>query len=355
MIRTPGRRGLLGFLCVVLPPVLLGAGLLWGETGRFGFGDLFRGLAHIFGGSPLPGMDQAVFELRLWRVLTAAGVGASLSLAGCLLQGLFRNPLASPGLLSTTSGAGLGALIGVLLVGGYGPELALEGSARLRILFVPVGAFLGASGATLIVTLASWRLPRGGLAWLLLLGLALNTAFGGLSALLQNLWLDDWEVSRAIVAWGFGTLEARSSLHALMVWTTLLLVLPFLPFLWRELDLLALGEEDALSLGMHPIRIRIQVVVLTSVLTGGAVAVAGQIGFLGLILPNLMRLALGPGHRILIPASLASGASFLMAVDLCSRTLAHGWSLPPGVFLSLVGAPFFLALLFHRRKEALPW
>ncbi len=337
----------------VLVPALGLAGLAFGETLRFAPAEVLRGLGACAGlGDALPGSSQAILELRLWRVLVAFLVGASLALAGGLLQGLFRNPLASPALLGTTSGAGLGALVAVLAAGGYGPELVLRGAAHWPLLLVPAGAFAGALLATFVVLGAGLLLPGTGLARLLLVGLALNTGLAGLSALLQSLWLEDWEVSRAIVAWGFGTLEGRAPEHAAMVAATLLLAIPVLPFLHRELDLLALGEGDAQALGVRPRRVRVQVVVLSSLLTGGAVAVAGQIGFVGLILPNLVRLLVGPAHRWLLPASALSGGAFLLGVDLTARTLLARYALPPGVLLAVLGAPVFFVLLCRRREAA---
>ncbi|MFQ5505896.1 MAG: FecCD family ABC transporter permease [Planctomycetota bacterium] len=351
-MRSLPLRVLLLFFLVCLSGITI-ASLLFGETAPLSCADLARGLLALFGSAEqIP--QQAVFELRLWRSLVVIAVGASLALAGALLQGLFRNSLASPSLLGVSAGASLGATLAVLLRAEPGPAF-LVGSSRAVSLLVPLCAFAGATLITSLVFL--WMLRPGprSLSTLLLVGVALTSLCGGISAMLLSFALDYGDVSRAIVEWGFGTFEDRSPDHVLIVWTALAAGSLSLPFLHRELDLLAMGEADAQSLGVRPRVVRMQVVLLSSLLTAAAVSVAGQIAFVGLIIPNLVRALVGPGHGRLLPLASLTGAAFLLGLDAVQKTWAANLGLRPGILMSLVGAPFFLLLLLRARKELGTW
>jgi len=351
----------------LLPPALLGALLLaalpalvlWslatGPAAQLDARTLLRGaLAAVGLGESLPGSLQAIVELRLWRTLTTTGVGAALALSGALLQGLFRNPLASPDVLGVTGGASLGATLAILALGGYGP-LLLSGLAGGSALLVPLAGFLGAAGVVTLVTLLAGAGARVSVPALLLFGLAVNTCLGGVLALLSSLVLANWEVSRAILAWTFGSLDDRAPAHVATVWAGLLLAGAAVPFVARELDLLAAGEEDARSLGVHTVRVRRLVVLASSLAAAAAVAVSGQIAFVGLVAPHLVRLAAGRGHRALLPLAALSGAVLLLGVDTAQRALLGDRALPPGVAMSLLGGPFFLGLLLVARRELNTW
>jgi len=190
---------------------------------------------------------------------------------------------------------------------------------------------------------------------LLLTGIAVNSCVAGLLALISSLVLDDWDVSRAIRAWTFGTLDDRSSVHALTVWTGLVLAASAMPFVAWELDLLQGGDEDARALGVDTRRVRRRVVAAASLAAASAVAVAGQIAFVGLVVPHLVRQTSGGRHRTLLPLSLLAGAVFLLGVDLVNRWLLVERALQPGVVMSLVGGPFFLGLLLINRREVDGW
>ena len=346
---------LLGGLLLLALPLLLCWSLGTGAAGLHDARALARGAAAALGlGTPLDSPLQAIVELRLWRALTTAGVGAALALSGALLQGLFRNPLASPSVLGVTSGAALGATLAILALGGFGPLLfsGLQGASGV---LVTAAAFTGAAGVVTLVTLLAGAGGRVSVPALLLLGLAVNTCIAGVLALISALVLADWEVSRAILAWTFGTLDDRAPQHAATVWSGLLLAGLMVPFVSRELDLLAAGEDDARALGVDTAVVRRRVVLASSLAAAAAVAVAGQIAFVGLVAPHLVRLLAGRAHRALLPLSALFGACFLLGLDTLQRALLGAHALPPGVAMSLVGGPFFLALLLLARRELDTW
>lgn len=305
-------------------------------------------------GFPVADVDptlRALLGLRLWRALTAAGVGAALSYSGALLQGLFQNSLASPSVLGITSGASLGAALAACLVGGLGGALFTPaGGLWNGALLVPLAAFVGALAIGALVHRLGSTHGRLSVPALLLVGLAMNTFLGGAQSLLQQLVLGRWEVSRSILSWSFGTLLDRQPWHVIVVWALLVPCLALAPRLAWELDLLQSGEEDARALGVDTLRVRRLALVAATLATAAAVAVAGQIAFVGLIVPHLVRLAGIRGHRALLPLSALLGASFLVGADLAQSVLT-GDRLQPGVVLSVLGGPFFVYLLWRRRHD----
>jgi iron complex transport system permease protein len=299
---------------------------------------------------------QRIIELRLWGALTAAGVGAALSYSGALVQGLFRNDLASPGILGISSGASLGAAIAVLLLGGYGPNLAVQVGASLpSLVAIPIFAFVGALATGALVWLLATSKGRVSIPALLLIGIAVNTCIGGLLQLLQSLVVGDWEVSRSILSWTFGTLADRMPWHAATVWIALALTLLAAPFVAWELDLMQAGLEDAAALGVDTARVRWIALVAASLAAAAAVAVAGEIAFVGLVIPHVVRGLTGPSHKTLLVLSALAGASFLLSADLAQKMFLGGLPLQPGVVMSLVGGPFFVLLLWRRRRDVGVW
>lgn len=307
-------------------------------------------------GDPLAPGTQAVFDLRLFGALTAAGVGAALGVSGAFIQGVFRNGLASPGVLGISGGASLGAFAAVLVVGGYGPALVVAaGAQRSALVLVPVVAFVGALGTALVVYRLAARGGRVSVPALLLVGIAVNTFVGGVQQLVQSLVLGDWDVSRSILLWTFGTLDDREGWHVAVVGAGLLLALAAAPFCAYELDLLQAGPEDAAALGVDVERTKIVALAAASIAAGAAVAVAGQIAFVGLVVPHIVRLLFGRAHARLIPLSALVGALFLLGADVLQRLFVPGLSIQPGVVMSLLGAPFFLWLLVRKRREIESW
>ncbi|MBL8862766.1 MAG: iron ABC transporter permease [Planctomycetes bacterium] len=316
----------------------------------------WRGIGALLGlADPLPGAAQTIVELRLWRGLTAAGVGAALGLSGALVQGIFRNGLASPGILGISGGASLGAVLAVLLAGGYGLGLQLAEPQGAGPWLVPVAAFLGALGTAFLVYRLASSHGRVSVPGLLLVGIAVNTLLAGLQQLAQNLVLGDLEASRAILAWTFGTLDDRAGWHAAVAWGGAALALLAWPLVAWELDLVASGHDDAAALGVDVARVRILTLGAAALAAAAAVAVAGQIGFVGLVVPHLVRLLAGPGHRTLLPLAALAGAVVLLGADVAQTALFPGAGVQPGVVMALVGGPFFVWLLWRKRREIAVW
>jgi iron complex transport system permease protein len=341
----------LGLALLALVPLSVRVGVAAIETP-----DLVRGVGAALGlAEPLDPASQTIAELRIWRSLTAAFVGAALALSGGLVQGLFRNPLASPSLLGVTGGASLGAALAILAFGGYAPRGVLEYGGGPATVAVPLCSFAGALIAVLFV--AGIAAPHGRLSTptLLLVGIAVNMCVAGAFAALQSLTLRDWEVSRAILAWTFGTLDDRSGLHAATAGAGLVLALIAVPFVARELDLLQGGEADAQALGVDVLRTKLVGLVAAAVAASCAVAVAGQIAFVGLVVPHLVRLGCERSHRSLLWLCALAGAVFLLGTDLAQRAVLGPAALQPGVVMSLIGGPFFLFLLIRHRREVGAW
>ncbi|MFN0244167.1 MAG: FecCD family ABC transporter permease [Planctomycetota bacterium] len=355
-LRRPGR---LGVLLAALLPVLLVLSVRFGSTSAIAdYATVARaclGALHLAPALADSGL-QHIVELRLWRALTAAGVGAALGLSGALVQGLFRNPLASPSVLGITGGASLGAVLAVMWLGGFGARTGmLAERADMGLLIVPLSAFLGA----LVVGAFVWALAsstgRVSIPALLLVGIAMNTITGGIQQLLQVLVIGDWEVSRSILAWTFGSLDDRTGWHALVVWLGVFVASLAVPWLAWELDLMQAGLEDAQALGVHTGRVRLLALCAASIAAATAVAVAGQIAFVGLVVPHVVRFFSGSSHRVVLPLSALAGAVFLVGTDVAQRALLRDVALQPGVVMSLLGGPFFLILLWRKRREIELW
>lgn len=288
------------------------------------------GPALLGGGDELA--RTVLWDIRLPRTLVGLTIGAGLGASGAVMQAYFRNPLASPGLLGVSSGGALGAVA----------ALALGTSASLFT--VPLAAVAGAFLATGAVMLMA---RRGASAeHLLLAGVALNALFGAATSFLVTLSANDVQVSSRVIFWLMGGIEHRTWEHVAMAVPGVALGCALLLPLGRAMNLLALGEGGAQSLGVDIRRLRWQLVVLSTVLTALATAVAGVVGFVGLLVPHLVRLAFGPDHRRLLPLSMLGGATFVLLCDLPTRFVASGLRL--GVVTALAGGPFLLWLLRRR-------
>jgi len=330
---------------------------LAGGTARsFGVGEVARGALAALGlGEPLEGLDQTIWRLRALRAVAALAVGGALGLSGALLQGLFQNALASPGVIGVTSGASLGASLALAALGGLGPTLVLSSTASLGPFLVTLGALAGAVAVLVLLLLVAEGGGRLSVPALLLAGMAMNALCAGLLAALQSLTLSDVEVARALFAWAFGTLDDRSTAQVVLVGGAFLLGLAGVPFVARELDLLASGEEDAASLGVSVRRLRLAVLLAAALLAAAAVSVAGQILFVGLVVPHVVRLLTGGSHRTLLPLSALGGGLLVLGADGLQRYFLPNVDLRPGVLMSLLGSPFFLSLLWRKRAEVRAW
>jgi len=279
-----------------------------------------------------------LWNIRLPRVVLGGLVGAALAVSGALLQGIFRNPLADPGLIGVSSGAALGAVFTII-----------SGVAVFGIYTLPVAAFLAGAATTLLVYRLSRRHGRTDIAMLLLVGLALNALAGATTGLLTYL-ADDAQL-RSIVFWTLGGLGGALWETVLAATPPILLVLVLAPRLGFYLNLFALGEAEARHLGVNIEWVKRFAVLMAALATGAAVALTGPIGFIGLIVPHMVRLAIGPDHRLLIPACAFGGAILLVFADLLARTLAAPAEMPVGLLTSFAGGPFFLALILRTRRQ----
>lgn len=285
-----------------------------------------------------PQQVAVLWNIRLPRALLGALVGAALATSGALLQGVFRNPLADPGLIGVSGGAALGAVAVIVLgVAPFGPFT------------LPVAAFLAGAATTLLVYRLARRHSRTEVATLLLVGLALNALAGAATGLLTYT-ADDAEL-RSIVFWTMGGLGGALWESVLVVAPLILLALFAAPWLGRQLNLFALGESEARHLGVEVERVKRGAVLLAALATGAAVALAGPIGFVGLIVPHIVRLVAGPDHRLLLPACALGGASLLVLADLVARMVAAPAEVPVGLITAFAGGPFFLALILRSPRQ----
>ncbi len=289
-----------------------------------------------------PAGDQTLWAIRFPRVAMAALVGAGLAISGLLMQAIFGNPLAEPGVIGISSGAAVGA--GLSIVFG----LTLFGQWTTAVL-----AFAAGLVATLLVYFMSRADGRTEVVTLVLTGIAINAIAGAAIALLT--FLGDTQSREQIVFWQLGSLAGSR-------WSQVAIVAPILAIgmiiaylVARKLDLLALGERNARHLGVNVEALRIGIIVLVALLVGASVAFAGIIAFVGLVIPHLMRMILGPAHLPLVTASALGGALLLTLADLGARTLVPMADLPIGMLTSLVGGPFFFWLLRRTRKRAGGW
>lgn len=294
--------------------------------------------------APDPGHAAILWAVRFPRIGLALLVGAALAVAGALLQGVFRNPLADPGVLGVSAGAALGAASVQVLAGPATLALLPE---PLRPWLLSLAAFGGAISTAVLVGRLGQRDGVTTPESLLLAGVAVNSGLGGGLALL--LWIADDGALRNVTAWMMGSLGGATPGVLLGIGPLLVVPLVLGLALRRPLDALLLGEIEAGHLGVDAGRVRRRVIVLTAVLVGAAVSVSGIIGFVGLVVPHLVRLAAGATHRVVLVGALLLGPTVLLLADLGARTLAAPAEVPIGALTSLLGTPFFVALLRGRR------
>lgn len=331
------RRAL--WLFGVLALLLAAAFALTVGPGEYGLGDVLTVIANRIRGIASAPMDEAIlWQLRLPRVLLAMLVGAALGSAGAVTQGLFRNPLASPGVLGISTGAAAAVVIGFAL-----------GIDERALWISPV---LAAAGAGLMLAmLFGLTMQRRDLAYLLLTGVALNALAGAVSTVTLALFVDRYALAQKAMVWMLGSFDGRGFTQ--LGWASGPIVLGMLAAwaLHRPLDLLVLGEETAATLGVDRARLRFFGATVVGVLVGTATAAVGSIGFVGLIVPHLARSLAGQAHVRLIPASMLIGAALVLAADTLGRALSPMY-LAPGAVTSLLGGVFFLWLL-RRQTEGL--
>ena len=304
-------------------------------------------LAIVVGSGDLadPELRDTFLKLRGFRLAAAFLAGAALAVGGVVVQGLFRNPLASPSVLGTTAGASFGGQVALLLSGVAG----LGGGFVVPEMVVPVGCFLGALGA-LAVLLVFLRVTQDLLA-LLLTGFVLSALFLSMSAFVTSVAQETWELGRAVVSFSLGSVSGtgpRQLAFALPLILTALLAC----WLWgRSLDLLLSGEEEAQAMGANVATVRWWSAIWVSVLVAGAVSLGGNVGFVGLVVPHMLRPFAGTRHQRLLPAAALAGGVFVVACDVVARLIPARSEIPLGVVTGMIGAPLFLLLLIRLRQE----
>ncbi|MGX9889665.1 FecCD family ABC transporter permease [Streptomyces sp. NPDC002276] len=325
---------------LVLVPVAAGLGAY-----PIPVGDVLSSVQHRLGlgGGALERVPESVlWNVRFPRIVLALLVGASLGCAGALMQGVFGNPLAEPGVIGVSSGAAVGAVAVIAL-----------GLDFLGNWTVSAVAFVTGLATVLLVYAMSRSGGRTEVVTLILTGIAVNAFAGALIGLF--LFFADTAAVNQITFWQLGSLSQATWPKVLAVLPCAVVGLTLAPLYAGRLDLLALGERPARHLGVDVERLRVVLVLVIALLTAAAVSVSGIISFVGLVVPHLLRMAAGPGHRFLIPASALLGALVLLAADLTARTVAAPAELPLGVLTALLGSPFFFWLLRRTRRRQGGW
>ncbi|HEY6706109.1 MAG TPA: iron ABC transporter permease [Actinomycetota bacterium] len=318
-------------LAVLVGPVRLAPGAVLAElAGRLPLVHTSSGLS--------PQEAAILWQLRLPRVVLGGLVGAMLAMAGAAYQGVFRNPLADPYLLGAAAGAGLGATLAIA----YGPD-----TSGWPVELLPIAAFAGAVAGVV----GAYALGRSGGArtatTLILSGVAVAAFLTAIQTYVQQ---RQSETLREVYGWILGRLTTAGWHEVLLVVPYALLSTTVILLHRRLLDVLAVGDDEASSLGLRAARVRLVVVAAATLATAAAVAVSGLIGFVGIIVPHTVRLLAGSSHRLLVPLSLVAGAAFLILADLVARTVTAPAELPIGVVTAFVGAPFFALVLRTARR-----
>ena len=296
------------------------------------------------GGHSEPSQIQSIImDIRLPRIILALLVGSVLAILGAVMQGLFRNPLADPSLIGVSGGASVGASIVIVTAGGA----MLSPLAGLSM--VALGAFIGGVITTLVVYRVATSSLGTSVTTMLLAGIAIGAIAGAFNSLLS--YFSDNQMLRQISVWQMGNLGGANWQKASLMAAVSLIIFSLLPSHAKSLNAFLLGESEARHLGIDVQRIKRQLIFLTALGVGVSVALAGLIGFVGLVIPHMVRLLIGPDHRALLPASALAGASLLLIADSIARVVVLPAELPTGILTALLGAPFFVMLLLKQRGE----
>lgn len=285
-----------------------------------------------------------LFDIRLPRICLAILIGAILAISGAVMQGLFRNPLAAPSLIGVSSGASVGASVVIVLAGAW-----LQSNTALGLSLVAVGAFIGSFLVTVLVYRLSTSALGTSVTTMLLAGIAVSALAGAVSGLLS--YYADNEMLRQISIWQMGNLSTANWQRVLVLAVVAILVLSLFPRESKSLNALLLGESEARHLGIDVQQVKRKLILLTTLGIGTAVAIGGMIGFVGLIVPHIVRLLIGPDHRWLLPVSALAGGVLLLLADTIARIIIAPTELPTGILTAILGAPFFIMLLVQQRRE----
>ena len=290
-------------------------------------------------------------EIRIPRLLLGLIVGAGLAICGAVMQGLFRNPMADPGLLGVSSGAALGAVLTIVLGGRlFGSLGASFNAAPAGAWLLPLMAFGGGLVSIFVVHRLSMVNKKTDIATMLLAGIAVNAITGAVIGLLSYL-ADDAQL-RDLIFWSLGSLEITDWRKLLVASACIIPAILWLPRCGNALNANLLGESEAGHLGIEMEKVKRRLIVVVALVVGISVSLSGVIGFVGLVVPHLIRILTGPDHRLLLPASALFGAALLIGADIVARTVAAPAEIPIGIITAILGGPFFLWLLvrFHRAR-----
>ncbi|MDY5481177.1 MAG: iron ABC transporter permease [Veillonella caviae] len=293
----------------------------------------------IYVATPISQEQEAVlWFIRMPRVVISLLVGAALALAGAVMQGVFSNPLADPGIMGVSAGASLGAVLAIAL-----------GMTSLGLFYMPLFAFIGAFVSVGITIILTWRNNKLDTATLLLAGVAVSMLLGAFTSGILTM-INEYRL-REFLFWMVGGLDFRRWEHVFIAIGPILAGSIILMLLGRHLNVLVLGDTEARALGLPVMVYRILFLLLASLITATAVCVSGSIGFVGLVVPHIVRLLVGPDHRILLPMSALGGALFLVFCDTLGRVIAQPVEIRVGIMTALLGAPYFLFLLYRLRRK----
>ena len=339
----------ISLLVLLLPLVVMFA--LGTGTVNISIVDIWRAIMGLFSSdssssnfSSSSQIHTILFDIRLPRILLALCLGVILAISGAVMQGLFRNPLADPSLIGVSGGASVGASIVIVMAGEW-----IQSGSALGLSAVAVGAFVGGFIATILVYRLATSEVGTSVTTMLLAGIAIGAIAGALNSLLS--YFADNDMLRQISLWQMGNLSTANWSRVAMVAAVAALLGGLFPWDSRALNALLLGESEARHLGIDVQRVKRRLIVLTALGIGTSVAMAGMIGFVGLIVPHAIRLLIGPDHRWLLPGSALAGGLLLIIADSLARVVVAPTELPTGILTALLGAPFFVALLIQRRRE----
>lgn len=309
------------------------------ETGLI-IASFVPGISHFVDGDKLNQQNvKIISQIRLPRIFISVFVGIALACAGVIFQGIFRNPMADPYIIGVSAGASLGATVGIILVSGL---------KLLSISTASIFAFGGAIGVTFLVYNISRIRAKISVVTLLLAGVALSSLISAINSFILIFRSQDMA---KVIFWLMGGLTSASWQQFYIIAPTIAVLLIFAGFFLKDLNLISLGDERASQLGVETEKVKKIMLVLASLIAAAAVSVSGIIGFVGLITPHIMRLAVGPDHKALYPASAITGAIVLLFSDTLARTVLQPREIPVGIITSIIGVPFFIYLLLRSKKE----
>lgn len=342
-----GDRSALALLVIALLVVCSVLALLFSVTTGASDASFLDVIANLAGSQDaLNTRDRIIiFDIRMPRAILGFLAGGSLAVSGAIMQGLFRNPLADPGLVGVSSGAGLGAVVMIVLAGSFAAPLYV----LLGIYALPLAAFGGGLASTWLLYRIATGHGRTSVATMLLAGIALGSLAGALTGLLVYMAND--QQLRDLTFWGMGSLAGSTWTKISAAGPIILLSFAAIPFMARGLNAITLGEAAAFHMGVSVQRLKNIAIVSVAAATGASVAVSGGIGFIGIVVPHLLRMVIGPDHRFLLPASALLGGSLLIFADVLARTVVAPAELPIGIITAAVGGPFFLWILLRQRSR----